>query len=351
MRSLPQVLHEAAQQDAFEIVFAAGEPPMIRTAAGSVACGGVFAEGDLFDALGQVLAPEQQAELVVGNVVEFHIDSGSTRWSLITEAGAQGIVVRGRCGSGAPEPGIGMSLDLPPLEHSEDSEPAPAMRASVLNRATRRTALDLAASRNEPEAAQASANPQPASPRGPPSWLESTGFAEQDDSPDAGVDFALRNADPSDAIALPDEQQDLGALLRTSGSGEGTLAEHLGSVGSGTLCLVRRPPGPELVRHQLESAVIIDDSTDERVFASALERDPDTCYYIGLEDPSVRLGWILRRLEEGARVFVETRAGTVEGARRVLLGLTPSPRADAWVAAARVCWLTSQDGGWVLKRY
>jgi hypothetical protein len=346
MRSLAQVLHEAANRNASEIVLEPGEPPMIRTDAGSVAFGDVFAEGELFDALGQVLGPEQQAELAVGNVVEFHVDSGSSRWSLITEAGGQGIVVRGRCTTAKEENAVGVSLELPPLEHSEDADPVPSFRASVLARATRRTALDLAAS------PPASPDPVPVASDGRPSWLESNAGAGVESSNDEskGIDFALRDSDrPVDSIELPPDPQELGALLEGGDDqAEGaSLAAHVRSVGPGTLCLVRREG--RRGASELPGAVGIDDATPPDAFVTALERDPETTYALWLEDPGARLGWIMRRLEEGARVVVETRAKTFEGAYRMLVGLNASSETDAWLAAHRMCWLVSEGGAWILK--
>ena len=346
MRSLAQVLHEAAKQNATEIILEAGELPMIRTAAGSVALGDVFGESELFDALGGVLGPDQQAELAVGSVVEFHIDSGSTRWSLITEAGAQGIVIRGRSSNSMRDRSeVGIPLDLPPLEHSDlDSDGAPDMHASVLNRATRRTVLDLAASRLDEEPP----GPSDASePSGRPSWLESNEF-DDGPRPQASIDFELRDSDPpTEGIELPDVSEDFGALVQeTPDRTGGSVADHLGRLTPGTLCLLHRPPGRE--RIAVPGTTLVETSTSEASLAGALAREGVT-WYLSLEDPSERLGWILRRLEEGARVIVETRALSLEGARRVLLGVNASPRAEAWLSAHRVCWLVARDGGWVLE--
>jgi hypothetical protein len=82
---------------------------------------------------------------------------------------------------------------------------------------------------------------------------------------------------------------------------------------------------------------------------SAFEEDPGGTYVVRLEDPSVCLGWILRRLEEGARVVVETRARTMEGARRILLGVDASPRAETWLEAHALHWLAHQDGAWTMQ--
>lgn len=387
MRSLPQVLHEAASQSASEIILEAGQAPMIRTVAGSVTVGDVFAEQDLFDALAQVLAPEQQAELAVGNVVEFHVDSGTTRWSLVTEPGAEGIVVRGRSASRtASEDEVGVPLELPPLEHSElDADRAPDVSGSVFRRGSqRRTALDLAARSStdaDPSMPQAStARAESAAPStrsdGRPSWLETggsfgddAGSETQDGSERGSIDFEVRSSAAvevddmgrPDAIELPDAVPGEASVEGEFTTRPTTAVKHAAadpdddpfvvyarSLTPGTMCLVRgwgagsrlarSVPGPD--------AVLVDAETRDDVLGSALDRNVGTTYLVRLEDPSNCLGWILRRLEEGARVIVETRARTLEGARRCLLGLTASVHASAWLDAHALCWLAEEDGTW-----
>ena len=60
-------------------------------------------------------------------------------------------------------------------------------------------------------------------------------------------------------------------------------------------------------------------------------RDDPPSIIVRVEDPAAHLGWTLRRLEEGYRVLVETRATSIDGARRMLLGVDAGPRADAWL--------------------
>lgn len=64
---------------------------------------------------------------------------------------------------------------------------------------------------------------------------------------------------------------------------------------------------------------------------------------VHIDDPSVLLGWILLRREEGFRVFVVTRAQRPEGARRVLMGLHANERIEAWVEAFPVVALVGGD--------
>src|SRR5687767_3645027 len=97
MPSLLQVLHDATGHGAAEIVLESDRAPTVRTALGVETLDVVLSEGELFDALSAVLAPEQQAELAVGNVVEFQLHDGVARWHLVAEA-SEGMIVRGRTG-------------------------------------------------------------------------------------------------------------------------------------------------------------------------------------------------------------------------------------------------------------
>lgn len=81
-------------------------------------------------------------------------------------------------------------------------------------------------------------------------------------------------------------------------------------------------------------AIVIDDEVDpSKAWARVRALPPGAILIIKREDPSALLGWILRRLEEGYRVFLETRARSAEGARRILLGTGASERAEAWLSA------------------
>ena len=75
----------------------------------------------------------------------------------------------------------------------------------------------------------------------------------------------------------------------------------------------------------------------------------DLTVIMTVDDPSPHLGWILRRLEEGSRVLVESRATTPAGARRVLLGITAHERAETWLDAHEQVALVRAGDEWVLK--
>jgi hypothetical protein len=79
-------------------------------------------------------------------------------------------------------------------------------------------------------------------------------------------------------------------------------------------------------------------------------RAPGSWIVLAVDDPSPWLGWILRRLEEGHRVLVDTHARSPEGARRTLLGLNSGPRAEPWLAAHAECALLEESGVWQLQR-
>jgi hypothetical protein len=102
MPSLLQVLHDATVRGAVEIVLEPDRPPQARGPEQVETIPTVLSEGELYDALGAVLKPEQQAELAVGNVVEFHLFDGTAKWHLVAEPGGDGVIVRGRAGEGQP---------------------------------------------------------------------------------------------------------------------------------------------------------------------------------------------------------------------------------------------------------
>ncbi len=404
MPSLPQVLHEAALRSASEVVVESGKAPTLRTDDGSVTVGEVIAASDLFDALGRVLSPEQQAELAVGNVVEFHLDVEGGRWTLVTEPTVDGIVVRGRLQDGDPSAEVGVPLELPPLEPFEPKPAAAAPRA----RRSRQTRWDLAIGvEPEPDAPWAGGS-TPTPPRAeddgasrpfvprrprpidfelrPPTGhyarlddattaadlpeLITPGLDDPDDAPDhdgaaTGSDAgafpplqASHEATPQPARAdLPTRRT--GAHIAASPPIVSTAsaprldpenaARLAADLGPGTLCLSGlRGVGTALgAAFEPVPVVVIDDPAP--VDARSISSQASAIYVIRVEDPSRWLGFVLRRLEEGARVIVETHALTAAGAVRTLLGVDASPRADAWLGAHPRRWLAVRDGRWTLE--
>lgn len=125
-----------------------------------------------------------------------------------------------------------------------------------------------------------------------------------------------------------DTRRELPSVGRTAGLG--TLAV---SIDEGVLVYVREPGlADSLAQSFAAPSVTVDDQIEPKdVWARVRGLPAGTIVIVRREDPSTMLDWILRRLEEGFRVFVETRARTVEGARRILLGAGASERAERWL--------------------
>ena len=92
---------------------------------------------------------------------------------------------------------------------------------------------------------------------------------------------------------------------------------------------------------------LIDDTAPDGILRAAAELEPGCRFAVRLEDPSLVLGWILRRLEEGSTVVVQTRARTAPGAHRVLLGTCGTQRAEEWLSMHATSWFALGPGGWL----
>lgn len=128
---------------------------------------------------------------------------------------------------------------------------------------------------------------------------------------------------------------------------------------SGALCFLPARHVAEMLRRLGSTSLSVGDGS--HLGRRAAEEDvPDLrrlsdqpdggCLVVRDEDPSRWLGFCLRRLEEGFRVLVETRARTPAGARRALLGVDATSRAEAWLDVHDVFWLDVDDRGWRLRR-
>ncbi|HVI00539.1 MAG TPA: hypothetical protein VM869_17600, partial [Enhygromyxa sp.] len=131
-------------------------------------------------------------------------------------------------------------------------------------------------------------------------------------------------------IAAPeaDTRRELPSVGRAPGIGG--LAK---SIDEGVLVYVREPGLADSLAQSIAApSVTVDDQIEPKdVFARVRGLPVGTVVIVRREDPSMMLDWILRRLEEGFRVLVETRARTVEGARRILLGVGATERAERWL--------------------
>jgi len=340
---------------------------MVKTDAGSVTVGDPLSESELFDALSLVLGPDQQAELALGNVVSFGVDVGGDHWTLLAEPASEGIVVRGRSsGAGSAETETPASstrgLDLPKLDTAEpDRQSIPSTGKSILRPSKRRTAWDIGV----PEAPV----PPPRAPTPPPSkpsWSKQMAGEE-------GSDFELRTPtreQPANLVdahetssgahdeGLDDEDIDLAELVipppqhlaqepRELDVRE-SLEAFADEVALGTLCIVRGEGGAEALATAMPGGdyALIDDATPDGVLRAAAELEPGSRFAVRLEDPNLVLGWILRRLEEGSTVVLQTRARTAPGAQRILLGTSGTRRAEQWLSVHAAIWFAQESDGW-----
>jgi hypothetical protein len=207
-------------------------------------------------------------------------------------------------------------------------------------------------------------------------WLESNVFEAAVASADDGsaIDFELRapgaryDEDPTEleprrssapspvsvkgfTPRSPKIRSPHRGLTRNDRSDRRMFAELAASMVLPMLCIVQGEGNAERLAACIDEGTfrtINDDDDDAAMLAAAREVAGGT-FVVRLEDPSRVLGWILRRLEEGSTVVVQTRARTMEGAHRTLLGLAVTPGAEAWLAVHRVGWLHENGSGdWTL---
>jgi hypothetical protein len=91
--------------------------------------------------------------------------------------------------------------------------------------------------------------------------------------------------------------------------------------------------------------VVLDHDQPDQLRARVQALPAGAFIVIRREDPSTLLGWILRRLEDGFRVLIETGARSGAGARRILLGTDASARAEAWLARHPQVVVEAGEGG------
>jgi hypothetical protein len=149
--------------------------------------------------------------------------------------------------------------------------------------------------------------------------------------------------EPSAARAEAQTRRELGALgspdadthreLRSVAVTGASLGQLVAQIGEGSLVYVRELGLAESLAQSFAApSVTIDDQVDaDEVWSRIRGLPTGAVVIVRREDPSTILAWILRRIEEGHRVLVESRARTVEGARRILLGVGASERAEQWL--------------------
>lgn len=131
------------------------------------------------------------------------------------------------------------------------------------------------------------------------------------------------------------------------GKGGAELSELAVDIAEGSLVYIAEPGFAEGLAQSFQApSLTLDDAVNPQEAWSRLRTMPrGAIIIVDREDPSALLGWILRRLEEGYRVFLESRARDPEGARRCLLGLDASERAEQWLSAQSELVVEPGDDG------
>lgn len=382
MLSLPQVLHEAQRHSVDEIAIEREEPVTFHGEQGALILGEALSDSDISEALSQVLAPEQQAELAVAGVVEFYVE-GYAEWNLVAETAEDGVVIRGRIREGDSPGEVGAPLDLPPLQpfEPERSSEIPPSSDSVFHQTgPRATRWDMGIADDVLESGTLGSSTPP--PKGVPvsTRFPASGPLLLDDEAfddEGAIDFALVGRPGTDDDELPapalgsrprrtpppepelESDMDLGMETTvakvTTGSRPAvestSLDAHAGIVEPGTVVYLGGiDQGEGLLRAVPGGFTVVDEDTWATVTTSSFDLLPlDHSYLVRLEDPSRCLPWLLRRLEEGARIVVEGRATTSAGARRTLLGAEATPLLAQWLDAHPQRWLCPDGSGWRLE--
>lgn len=414
MISLPKLLLEAAGRKASEVVLEVGQSPSVTTPSGPESFGDPLTESDLFEALTGVLGPDQQAELAVGNMVEFRVGSPTGEWRMVIEPSLVGMIIRGRRSSDptakAKDPEVSTPMDLPPLApfepethgeappprpvlkrrtqfdiglstYAEDDQAAPTEAEGQVDEAppAPTVAASVVAARDTAEPAPAGDGRSPLPPPPPvgdlgPSRESGVDFAIVPDGEDAAVsgrdgfvpEDGLRDGGVSDGLAPSSRDSEPSAgptvppvpltpaegvpVRRRAADADvaNEVAHDLRRLAErwlpGTLCFAAiDEPGEAVARVGDEPVAVLDEpAASDLVGLMLSELTARATYVVQLEDPSRITAWVLRRLEEGSRVMVQTRAVDLAGAKRIFLGLHGEP-AERWLAQHAVIWLRDTD--------
>ena len=93
-------------------------------------------------------------------------------------------------------------------------------------------------------------------------------------------------------------------------------------IGEGTLVyLLESGLAEQLVNALQAPSLVLDEGDPVQLTSRVRGLPPGSIIIVQREDPSAVLGWILRRLEEGFRVVLDTRARSLEGAQRTAEGV------------------------------
>ncbi len=304
MGLLSDLLEQVVSSEPSEVLIATERPLTLVHSKGTESIDGLVTDRQVYEALGEILSPEQQAELAVGRRVEIDLSAGGEQWRVVAETGTDTISIRAqpaidRDGLGADEVIVIFPTDV---------------------------------------------------------WATNDVRDEIGEIDDIEVIIEVEDLDDT-ATRMHPVPLKRGGLPQIRGLGAGATrgaalhdpSEFAASVAPGSLCFLPSGQGlGDTIARALQRSVLV---IDEAATTTSVHRDLWTLeegavIVLAIEDPSRWLPWILRRVEEGMRVLIETRATSQEGARRVLLGVDASARAEAWLDALPISSAALLNGRW-----
>ncbi len=392
---LSTLLHEASARRPAEVVIETDQPVRMQLPDGTLTeLAGSILGTAISDELSDLLTTEQQVDLALGERVKFDLVVGPYTWQLVGETAEQVISVRARPTGELYDASDSVQIPIEPDE--VDPQDIPRIRRTASSGPSEididiNFDDDAAAQQEEPRPPAglrlAALKPVPADSKPMPAWPRQPAAAPGKPAATPGkpvaapgkpaaapgkhlapaskpVAAAVKPAPGPGKLGGPTWTRDarrargqpVGAaanqqLPLSPGPSREDLAEILGAFGPGTLAFLLRAPGQgEVLVAALDLPVLVlgDSDTPEQATARIGELGPIGVLLLRAEDPAPWLPWLLRRVEEGHRVLVETDARTPAGARRILLGVGASPRAELWLDAVRVLTASVEDGRWTL---
>jgi len=364
---LSTLLHQASARHPAEVVIETDQPVRMHLSDGTqTQLTGPIGGTAISDELSDLLSTEQQVDLALGEQVKFDLVVGPYTWQLVGETAREVISVRARPTGEMLDASDSMQIPIEPddvdmvdmvdMVETAGPQDVPRLRRAL---ASGPSEIDIDINFDD-EAALAQEDPRPAAglrlaalksvppdSKPQPVWPRRQAAAQAQGKPGAPTWAREGRRGRAQPVAAAATQQ---IPLRPAPRRE-DLAEIAGAFGPGSLVLLLRASGQgEQLTATIELPTLIFGEGDRPEQASARigELGPAGVLLLRVEDPSLWLGWLLRRVEEGHRVVVETDARTPAGARRILLGVGGSSRAEQWLDAVPVLCATVEDGRWLL---
>jgi hypothetical protein len=154
---------------------------------------------------------------------------------------------------------------------------------------------------------------------------------------------------PPPPSPLSDTRSDLASVSDRAPPVSGTFDEVAVQIPRHGVCFVHNADPKGVAARLGVQNVRIAHGTDPAAAAASMHAlARGACAVVEVEDPSVWLGWVLRRVEEGYFVLVATRATTSGGAKRMMLGPTATVRAESWLSRHTIRSLIETEGVWSL---